>query len=359
MRSIIRVSACTFWIAILIGNLAALSFAQNYDIGVYYFPGWKSDSNYWNDLKGLPGSKSPSVSWPDREPLLGFNYPEEEVWVAEQQIEWASQYGINFFAYDWYWNGTQSYLEHAIKAYLKSTNKDKLKFCLMWDNNSVVPRNLKEFDDMIAYWIQNYFNQPTYYRIQDEPVIFIYVRNVLEDNARKFGESTKTLFNRARAKAKEAGLKGIYFIAETWVRPENSLEDNIASQGYDAYTGWNYVASKDKSRVADYNSTVDSYLDYYNAAFDTSHKLPYIVSVSPGYDNRPWLGTSAFVRKDPTPEKFKRMLCGAKRIIKNPAIPKIIMIEAWNEYAEGSYIAPMKKSGFQYLETISSVCGNQ
>jgi hypothetical protein len=33
-------------------------------------------------------------------------------------------------------------------------------------------------------------------------------------------------------------------------------------------------------------------------------------------------------------------------------IPKILMIEAWNEFGEGSYIEPTKKWGFGYLEAI-------
>ncbi|MDD2947529.1 MAG: hypothetical protein PHV80_01630 [Rugosibacter sp.] len=79
--------------------LVVCSFAFATDVGVFYFPGWHSKSSYWNDLKGLPGSRSPNVPWPDRVPLLG-HYAEEDIKVAEQHIDWASQYGITFFAYD-------------------------------------------------------------------------------------------------------------------------------------------------------------------------------------------------------------------------------------------------------------------
>ena len=38
-----------------------------------------------------------------------------------------------------------------------------------------------------------------------------------------------------------------------------------------------------------------------------------------------------------------------------PRIPKILMIEARNEFGEGAYIEPTKKWGMRYLETIKKV----
>jgi Glycosyltransferase WbsX len=334
--------------------MSAEGHAQNYSIGVYYYPGWRSDYINWKDIKGLPGSRSPGKPWPDREPLLGY-YPEEEPWVAEKHIEWASQYGINFFAYDWYWDGKQPEYDHALKNYLQAKNKSKLQFCLLWAYHIAILKNQKEFDDMVSYWFDNYFNQPTYYRIEDKPVIFIFSVAQLEANAKKFGESVKSLLKRADLAAKAKGYKGIYFVATTNDRPDSSLENKLLDEGFTAYTGWNYALAKG-FRVDDYDLMVNGYLDYYTAASKTAKILPYIVPASPGYDERPWLGERAIVRNNPTPEKFERMLRSARQLMDtNDKIPKILMIEAWNEFAEGSYVEPTKKWGFQYLETIRKV----
>ena len=335
------------------------SSTEAYDIGVYYFPGWQSTSAYWNDLKGLSGSRSPGIPWPEREPLLGY-YPEEEVRVAEKHIEWAAQYGIAFFAYDWYWDNTQSPLEHALKAYLRAQNRSKLKFCLLWANHGSVPRSLTEFDAMVSYWLDNYFNQPMFYTIDGKPVIFIFSYAELDKNAKVFGHSGKSLLGRADAKAREKGYKGIYFVATTNTRPSDGLENGLRDLGYSAYSGWNYVVSKVSSTVADYNSMVDTYLDFYNAASKTSRNLPYIVPASPGWDSRPWHGAKAIVRQNPTPQKFEQMLIGAKKLLDNQKpSPKILVIEAWNEFGEGAYIEPTKKWGMQYLETIQNVFGTK
>ena len=325
--------------------------ASAIDIGVYYYPGWQSTYINWKDIKGTADSRSPGIPWPDRAPLLGY-YPEEEPWVAEKHIAWAAQYGITFFAYDWYWNGSKPEYDHALKNYLQARNRNSLKFSLLWAYHLAMLQNKQEFDGMVAYWLNNYFNQPTYYRIDDKPVLFIFSYDQLEANAKAIGETTQTLLARANNSAKLGGYKGIYFIVTTNAKPGDDIEKFFLGTGFNAYTGWNYVESNGL-KTDDYDVMVNGYLNYYAAAAQTAKRLPYIVPASPGWDSRPWSGNSAVVRTNPTPDKFGRMLSGAKQLMdSNTNIPKILMIEAWNEFGEGSYIEPTKKWGFSYLETI-------
>lgn len=287
--------------------------------------------------------------------MLGY-YAEEDVAVAEKHIDWASQYGITFFAYDWYWDGKATYLNHAIENFLKAPNNTKLKFSLLWANHSDVPRSLQEFDDMVAYWLKHYLIQPQFYKIDGKPVIFVFSNGQLESDANKFGWSSNALLKRANDLAKSAGLPGIFFVATVNARPSDTVERGLSAQGYSAYTGWNYVASKDSTRVTDYQSMVGTYLEFYEAAKGTKGALPYIVPASPGWDSRPWGGVGALTRTNPTPEKFGQMLQGAKQLLdsKNPGVLNILMIEAWNEFGEGAYIEPTKKWGFEYLQIINS-----
>jgi hypothetical protein len=332
--------------------------ARQTDIGVFYFPGWYPQSRYWKDIKGLPDSRSPNVPWNDREPLLGY-YAEEDIKVAEQHIEWAIQYGITFFAYDWYWDGKSTYSNHAIDNFLKASNNSKLKFSLLWANHSDVPKSLKEFDDMVSFWLKHYLAHPQYYRINEKPAVFVYSWGQLEANARKFDWTVDMLLNRADGMARNAGLPGIFFIATTNAKPGDELENQLLGQGFSAYSGWNYVQSKDKSLVTDYQSMVDTYQDFYIAASNTKGALPYIAPASPGWDSRPLIKIKAVVRENPTPEKFKKMLLGAKKLIdaNKTDVSNIVMIEAWNEFGEGAYIEPTKKWGFEYLKTISDIFG--
>lgn len=54
------------------------------------------------------------------------------------------------------------------------------------------------------------------------------------------------------------------------------------------------------------------------------------------------------------------MLRGAKKLMdSHESSPKILMIEAWNEFGEGAYIEPTKKWEFKYLETVKKVFGEK
>ncbi|GFO59666.1 hypothetical protein GMST_19910 [Geomonas silvestris] len=350
-----RVTRITLLCLLLLA--ASASFGNAIDVGVYYYPGWRSDYINWKDVKGLPGSRSAGKPWPERQPLLGY-YPEEEPWVAAKHASWASQYGITFFAYDWYWDGGKPEYDHALKNYLRVSSKVPLKFCLLWANHFAVPKVMKEYDDMVVYWLDNYFNQASYYRLESKPVIFVYSYDQLETNARLFGSSAKSLLARASAKAKERGYPGIYFVTTTNAPPSDALERTLLDVGFDAYTGWNYVESKG-AKTEDYDVMVSGYLEAYRAAGQTAKRLTYLVPASPGWDSRPWSGSAAVVRSNPTPDKFVTMLRGAKQLLDADArSPKVVMIESWNEFGEGSYIEPTKKWGMAYLDAIKKVFGS-
>lgn len=298
------------------------------------------------------------MPWPDRIPLLGY-YAEEDIKVAEQHIEWASEYGVTFLAYDWYWDGKSTYLNHAIDNHIKASNNSKLKFSMLWANHSDVPRSLKEFDDMVAFWLSHYFVNPQYYRINGKPVMFIFSNGQLEIGAKKFGWSAKRLLAHADQMAKDAGLFGIFFVATNDTRPSDNLETNLADQGFSAYTGWCNIGAQSKPGAMDYQVMVDAYLDFYVAAAKTKGSLLYIPPASSGRDSRPWHDKKASVRSDATPEKFRAMLKGAKELIDShtKGVAPVVMIQSWNEFGEGAYIEPSKKWGFDYLDAIRAELG--
>ena len=61
----------------------------------------------------------------------------------------------------------------------------------------------------------------------------------------------------------------------------------------------------------------------------------------------------ALILNGATPEKFSNYL--TKQI--NKAINRnseFLFINAWNEWAEGTYLEPDKKHGYQYLEAVKN-----
>ena len=59
-----------------------------------------------------------------------------------------------------------------------------------------------------------------------------------------------------------------------------------------------------------------------------------------------------------TPERFQQALEMTKRrLLSKPGGPRILNINCWNEWTEGSYLEPDQRHGMKYLEAVREVFG--
>ena len=59
---------------------------------------------------------------------------------------------------------------------------------------------------------------------------------------------------------------------------------------------------------------------------------------------------------DNTPENFRAALQMTKdRLLADPDGPRILNINCWNEWTEGSYLEPDSVHGMKYLEAVRDV----
>lgn len=313
------------------------------EVGVYYFPGWRT-SGQW----------APIMRFPERKPALGW-YREGEPEVIDWQIKWAVEHGITFFAYDWYWNKGARILEHGLHdGYLKSRYRHLLKFCLLWANHN--PPNTSSLEDCIAvsrYWIEHYFRLPEHLTIDGKPVMIIFQPSRFREDMGL--ETTRRALEAMREECRKAGLKGLYLIACV-----GGTGDAAAAleEGYDAITCYNWagINMAGSERWSPFARLIEGYRNQWNSLLE-SCPLPLMTPLSGGWDSRPWHGDAALVRSDRTPALFEQHLRDAKRLIESRpgrALPAIL-IEAWNEWGEGSYIEPHREYGFGYLDAIRRV----
>ncbi|BEH10157.1 MULTISPECIES: glycoside hydrolase family 99-like domain-containing protein [Geobacter] len=352
-------------LSLIIGVFLCVGFARanSYNVGVYYFPAWYSSSEYWNDLRGLEGSRSPGRSWPEREPLLGFNYPEEDFKIAEKHLQWMYEYGIDFIIYDWYWKkDNTTKLEHAINAYLKAKNNNKVKFTILWANETDVPVNLQQFTLMVSYWINNYFNKKQYVTIDGKPVVFIFSPERLRDSASSFGMTSKDLLDIARKMSREAGYGGIYFVGCAQAI-EYFIKDFLPNNGYDAISAYNYHRGYsgvyEKGGLAvNYSQLSAGYKQSWEWILSNT-SLPYFLPVTAGWSKKPWGSFTPHDECISDPNSFKEHLLASKEYIDsyNIKTKSTVVICCWNEFAEGSYIEPTKRWQFQYLQAVKDVFG--
>jgi hypothetical protein len=96
--------------------------------------------------------------------------------------------------------------------------------------------------------------------------------------------------------------------------------------------------------------------------------VPYYPNVSMGWDPSPRTTQSdsyqprgypwTAVWAENTPHAFKEALGSAKAFLDASAVePKIVTLNAWNEWTEGSYLLPDTVHGTAYLEAIRAVLG--
>lgn len=345
--------------------LTARAADPDYTVGVYYFPGWKTKAP--GALIDYPWM--PIKPYPEREPLLGW-YNEGDVDVMEQQLSWMFDYGIDFVAFDWYWNArNQTYLDHAVQAYRRSHNRALVRYALLWANEAQarVPASREQFETMVRYWIANYFRDPEYVKIGGRPVVFIFSVEMLRNNAAGFGATVGQLLAGADAIARQAGLPGIYFVAGTeaveyWVKGFNPQNGFSALSAYNYHRGFSGVYEPLKLYAWSYPELDRAYQQSWDWILKAS-TLPYFVPVTAGWDKRPWGGSldPMHDRCSSTPARFREHLLAAKqRIDAYPAKSmNTLMICCWNEYGEGSYIEPTRRYQFQYLEAVRAVFGSR
>jgi hypothetical protein len=61
---------------------------------------------------------------------------------------------------------------------------------------------------------------------------------------------------------------------------------------------------------------------------------------------------------DNTPARFREALAAVRdRLAARPPAERILTINAWNEWTEGSYLEPDTETGYAYLEAIKQVFG--
>ena len=71
-------------------------------------------------------------------PACGYE-DESRPEVMARKIATAAEHGITAFIFDWYWYGTNRFLERGLEqGFLQATNSTRLKFALMWANHEWV-----------------------------------------------------------------------------------------------------------------------------------------------------------------------------------------------------------------------------
>lgn len=317
--------------------------ASDYEVGVYYFPGWSPEelTRRWSYQK----------SFPERDSLLGW-YAEGRPEVADWHIKWAVENAISFFVYDWYWREGKSELTEGLEeGFLNARYRNMMKFAVMWANHPPFADHTRE--QMLAvtdYWIAHYFSQPNYLLVDGKPYVSFF--DASRVSAELGGpETSRAVFDAMRQRVREAGFAGLHIGACASHLP--AVSASLKEIGYDSITGYNYRRHGPPFLQTPYRQ----YILGHEAVWQAYHGhgvLPYIPLLTVGWESRPWDGPRAEQRFARTTADFKAGLQKLKTHLDKTGQRRAIL-EAWNEWGEGSYIEPNRQFGFGDVEAIREV----
>jgi hypothetical protein len=372
---------------------------SEYQVGAYYFPNYHPDDRNalvhgpgwteWELVKRaeprFPGHAQPKM------PLWGYE-DEADPAVMAKKIGAAADHGIGHFLFDWYYYDNGSFLQAALnEGFLRASNNHRLKFALMWANHDWMdihpagrygqPALLypgavtrQTFELLIETVVERYFLHPSYWMIDGCPYFSIYELMTLVRGLGGISETREALAA-FRDRTRAAGFPDLHLNAVVWgvqVLPnEEAIREPrqmLAALGFDSVASYVWVHHVQLRRfpTTPYEAVARQAAEDWEAA-DQAFGLPFYPNVTMGWDSSPRTVQSDVYdeRRYPfgpviegnTPERFKTALLQAKAFLDSRSGPKILSLNAWNEWTEGSYLEPDTVNGMAYLEAVREVFG--
>lgn len=317
-------------------------------VGAHNCPLWEASSpQMWDQV----------VKHPERTPALGY-YDQSNPEVADWETKWAVEHGVSFFVYCWYraskGDAVETKFSSAIDALLKSRFVGQMKFAILWENQARDPATWGRsgvsgekdlLQNLMPFWLNRYFTHPSYLKIDNKPLLFIYDAHKLAGDLGG-AQNVPRAFEQMREACRRAGFAGLYILGE--YRGLNPKELRFRRElGFDYTFAYVWPITRPEQAAA-------MQLDFIRK---TRHLniLPPVFTVSQGWTG--WQNEGPLYRIPP--HEFEGLLRQVKDII--ASMPekelgrKLLLLDNWNEWSEGHYLAPHRQYGFGYLDAVRRV----
>jgi hypothetical protein len=382
-----------------VGQAAEPKKAKAFQVGAYYFPNYhvdprneKAHGRSWTEWE-LVKKAQPRFAGHVQPKVPAWGYQDEaDPKVMQQKIDVAADHGLDYWIFDWYWYNDGPFIDRCLEqGYLNAPNNQRVKFCCMWANHDWInihpakrgaPKPLlypgavtpKTFDTIVDHVINRYFKHPAHWTVNGCPYFSIYELSKLLQSFGSVG-ATREALAEFRRKTKAAGFPDLHLNAVVWGRPilpgektPAQPEKLVPELGFDSITSYVWIHHVPLNKLeTDYRQVQEQYFKYWGET-ETKFKLPYYPNVSMGWDPSPrTVQTDEYGNfgypftntiSGNTPERFRdALLAVRRRLEESPSRPRILNLNAWNEWTEGSYLEPDTVNGLGYLQAIREVFG--
>jgi hypothetical protein len=338
-------------------------------LGAYYFDGWTGPLSNFH-FTGL--RDGPFV---DRKPLTGWF--DSDPCVVEKQLATARAFGIDFFVFDWYFDVPRrskgENLNSAFQITSSLPDRHGMEYAILYVNGPPFMVSAADWPRAVDQWV-SYFRDPAYVRIGGKP---LFIAGDPHQMRATFGSPSgvHAALDLLRTRAQAAGLPGVEVVTSVFpamvgdgATSAARFQESFLVEGYDALTLFEYRTTPSPTLPAERSwETLADAARWQLGQATLSSPLPFIPMVMPGWDPRPWSET------DPATGKvvwYHRSATGFGELVgetidwadANPALrlepppaPPMVLLQSWNEIAEGPYLIPTVGEGRAYGEALAGV----
>jgi FkbM family methyltransferase len=328
--------------------------SARYLVGAHYYS-WFSEAFDRGFLRGR--------LLPPQQPELGL-YSAWDVAVAEQQISWASEFGIDFFTLD-YWP-TKSKNDGRHETFLQASNIGDVSFCIFYETIDLgfdaktdaiffdQEKSARFVSDLEAI-ADRYFAHPSYLRIDGRPVVILYVTRTFTG---AYQATIQEARRRLKAKGHDVFLIGdeVYWSSKPANQGQPGGDSGVSHvpqvgriEQFDAITAYNFY-NRDQAGHLGYGSTSRFIEDVIKLSqeFAEASQVPLLPSVIPGYNDRGFRPQEdhAAIPRQWTPGSaetgfMSEMLDRYALPFVDQSVP-ILFVTSWNEWNEDTGIEPLR-----------------
>jgi hypothetical protein len=310
-----------------------------------------------------------------RVPADGRYYNLLDPAIQDWQADLATSHGLHGFCYYHYWFNGRRLLEQPVELLLRRGKPD-FPFCLAWanepwtrawdggDREVLMPQNYGGPDEWrvhIAYLLTA-FKDPRYIRVYDKPMFLIYRSGSIHQ--------LQPMLDVWNVEVRKAGLPGIHLVSmATQFEPDPRVHLMDAYADFEPLLTVSRYLRRSTRRTERWISrwtrlcfrlfgragrTPVSY--DYSTVWKAIEKHPLPPNHYPGafvdWDNSPRRGIRhSLVMRNFDKKAFANGFAAQYR--KAQALEtEFLFINAWNEWAEGTYLEPDEQRGLFFLEAI-------
>jgi len=277
--------------------------------------------------------------------------------LINEHIDEATGHGIDFFNLSWW--GPNSWEDVTIKRYfLDAQLIDDIKFSIFYESpgrlrsvwveqngNRNKRINLDHSGNKYTllndfrYIARNYFNHPSYLKIEGRPVVSMYL-------ARGLSGDVEGVLNELRAEMERMGFDIFILADEVYWRSPNTPGQDERIQLFDAVFAYNMHSNDSEKNDHIVERSLAKFEEWRASA--ESLGVEFVPNVLPGFDKRFHRNVNAYPIER-TPDKFARFIRGSLDLVGSS---NMILITSYNEWHEGTQLEQSEEHGRQFLEAL-------